>query len=343
MSDVRNVIILGSGAAGLTAAIYSARANLKPLLIEGTQPGGQLTITSDVENFPGFPEGILGPKLMEDMHNQAERFGTEFLYDLATEVDLSARPYRVEVDGQTLLTRTLIISTGASSKWLGLPHEQGLIGRGVSSCATCDGFFYRNLPVVVIGGGDTALEEALFLTRFASTVTVVHRRDTLRASKIMQARAFKNEKMRFVWDSVVTDVLDMNQQKVTGVKLQNVKTGAESVLEAAGLFVAIGHKPNTDLFVGQLAMDEVGYLLTHRGVFTIAAGPDGQPLRQLDGEPRIVPGVYAAGDVQDPIYRQAITAAGTGCMAAIEAERFLEAEAHAAETAAEQAGEVAVH
>ncbi|GMV48714.1 MAG: Thioredoxin reductase [Nitrospirae bacterium] len=306
---MRQVVIIGSGPAGLTAAIYSARANLSPLLIEGWQSGGQLTTTTEVENYPGFSKGIMGPELMKEMRAQAERFGTEFLTGDVSRVDLSQRPFHLVVDEeQRIDTETLIVATGASAIRLGLPNESRLTGYGVSTCATCDGYFFRNKDVVVVGGGDSALEEALFLTKFARTVTVVHRRDKLRASKIMQERAMGHEKITFAWNSVVEDIL--GQDHVTGVRLKNVVTGASSDLAGSALFVAIGHRPNTDLFKDQLDMDEKGYLRTIAGTATSR------------------PGVFAAGDVQDRTYRQAITAAGTGCMAAIDAERFLESLPH---------------
>ncbi|MCZ7592382.1 MAG: thioredoxin-disulfide reductase [Kiritimatiellae bacterium] len=308
---MENVIILGTGAAGLTAAIYTARANLSPLVLDGIQPGGQLTTTSDVENFPGFPEAVDGNELMSRMRAQAERFGARFQFNVASHADLSDQPLLVTLDdGKTLETRTLIIATGATAKYMGLPHEQKLIGRGVSACATCDGAFYKNVPVAVVGGGDTAMEEANFLTRFASVVYVIHRRNEFRASKIMADRALKNPKIRVIWDSVVEDVLDVGKNEVTGLKVRNLKTNDLSTLDVNALFVAIGHQPNTAPFVGQLDMNEKGYLLT-------------------ESTRTKIPGVYAAGDVQDPVYRQAITAAGTGCMAAIEAERFLESQGHA--------------
>jgi thioredoxin reductase (NADPH) len=301
-----NMIIIGSGPAGLTAAIYAARANLAPLLIEGWQAGGQLTTTTEVENYPGFAKGIMGPELMKDMRSQAERFGTVFKTGDATSVDLHVRPFKVIVDGEeTLETKALIIATGASPITLGLSNEKRLWGYGVSSCATCDGFFFKGKELVVVGGGDSAMEEAIFLTKFATKVSVVHRRDKLRASKIMQDRAMKNEKITFVWNSVVEDVL--GQDVVTGVRIRNIVTGKVWDLPCAGFFLAIGHRPNTSLFAGQLKMDGAGYIVTHHGTATD------------------VPGVFAAGDVQDSHYRQAITAAGTGCMAAIDAERFLEA------------------
>jgi thioredoxin reductase (NADPH) len=303
---MRNVIIIGSGPAGLTAAVYTARANLSPLLIEGWQSGGQLTTTTEVENYPGFAKGIMGPELMKDMRAQAERFGTELLTGDVSAVDFKNHPFSLAVDGeQTLHAKTIIIATGASAIQIGLPNEKRLTGHGVSTCATCDGFFFRGKELVVVGGGDSAMEEANFLTKFATKVSVVHRRDKLRASKIMQDRAMKNEKIAFVWNSVVEDIL--GSEIVTGVRLKNVVTGKATDLSCAGVFVAIGHRPNTALFAGQIKMDEKGYIQTHNGTATN------------------VPGVFAAGDVQDSHYRQAVTAAGTGCMAAIDAERFLEA------------------
>ena len=307
----REVVIIGSGPAGLTAAIYSARADLRPLVIEGPQPGGQLMITTDVENYPGFSKGIQGPELMAEFHDQAARFGTEFLVALITEADLSHRPFTLHTDEHTIKAETLIIASGASAKWLGIPGEapapHGLGGYGVSACATCDGFFFKGKPLVIVGGGDTAMEEATFLTRYASRVTVIHRRDSLRASKIMQDKAFKNPKIDFVWDTAVEEILGSPETGVTGVRIRNLKTGEESVFPCEGVFVAIGHKPNTDIFRGQLDMDEVGYIKT--GGFSMATN---------------IPGVFACGDAQDSFYRQAVTAAGTGCMAAIDAERFLD-------------------
>ncbi|MFY9611882.1 MAG: thioredoxin-disulfide reductase [Blastocatellia bacterium] len=307
----KEVVILGSGPAGLTAAIYAARANLKPLVVDGPQPGGQLMITTDVENYPGFAKGILGPALMEEFREQAARFGAEFLTTWVTSADLRRRPFTLETEDHTIKADTLIIASGASAKWLGIPGEapapEGLGGYGVSACATCDGFFFRGKPLVVVGGGDTAMEEATFLTKFATKVTVVHRRDALRASKIMQDKAFKNEKINFIWDTGVEEILGTPATGVTGVRLKNLKSGEEQVFPSEGVFIAIGHKPNTDLFRGQLDMDEVGYIKTYaRSTATN------------------VPGVFACGDAQDSVYRQAVTAAGTGCMAAIDAERFLD-------------------
>ena len=302
---MRNVVIIGSGPAGLTAAIYTARANLSPLVVEGLQAGGQLTTTTDVENYPGFPKGVMGPALMQDFRAQAERFGTAFFQGDITAVDLSTRPFSLTIeDARQIQTKTLIIATGAKALMLGLPNESRLLGHGVSTCATCDGYFFRGKDLVVVGGGDSALEEAIFLTKFATRVTAVHRRDKLRASKIMQERAFKHDKITFVWNSIVEDIL--GDPLVTGVRLRDLVTGRRSDLACAGLFVAIGHQPNTELFKGRIDMDEKGYILTTQGTTTT------------------VPGVFAAGDVQDSRYRQAITAAGSGCMAAIDAERFLE-------------------
>ncbi|MYA27761.1 MAG: thioredoxin-disulfide reductase [Nitrospira sp. SB0666_bin_27] len=304
---MHNVVIIGSGPAGLTAAVYTARANLAPLMIEGSQAGGQLTLTTDVENFPGFPQGIMGPQLIQDMRAQAERFGTAFQTADVTKVDLSRRPFTVTInDEETIQARSLIISTGASANLLGLDSESRLLGHGVSTCATCDGFFFRGQPIVVIGGGDSAMEEATFLTKFASHVTIVHRRDKLRASKIMQDKAIKNDKISFRWNSMVEEVL--GDDVVTGLRLRDVVTNDMATLDCKGVFVAIGHTPNTQLFRGQIETDANGYIQTSHGTATN------------------VPGVFAAGDVQDPHYRQAITAAGTGCMAAMDAERFLEAE-----------------
>ena len=304
MAKLHDVIIIGSGPAGYTAAIYAARANLSVLMLQGYQVGGQLMLTSDVENYPGFEEGILGPPMMEKFEAQARRFGTELIPEDVISVDFSKRPFKVITDTGEYEARAIIISTGASAKWLGLPSEQRLQGRGVSACATCDGFFFKNRDVAVIGGGDTAMEEATFLTRYANHVTVLHRRDTLRASKIMQDRAFKNPKISLIWDTEVTEVLGENE--VTGLLLHNVKTDEESILPVQGFFLAIGHKPNTDLFKGILDMDKVGYIIPVEHTMTN------------------IPGVFAAGDVTDHRYRQAVTAAGTGCMAALDAERFLD-------------------
>ena len=317
MSDVRDLVIIGSGPAGLTAAIYAARANLRPLVIEGElsstgdQPGGQLMLTTEVENYPGFVEGIMGPELMGNFRGQAARFGAEFLTEKVTRVDFSERPFHIEVGDVELKARAVIVSTGAKAKMLGLDNELALIGHGVSTCATCDGFFFKGETIAVAGGGDSALEEATFLTKFATKVYVIHRRDELRASKIMQERAFKNDKIEFVWNSVPVELLGGTM--LEGVKIRNVKTDEETVLEIAGLFVAIGHVPNTSLFEGQLDMDENGYLVTTTGSRTN------------------VEGVFAAGDVADHVYRQAITAAGTGCMAAIDSERWIGHQKHEAE------------
>ncbi len=306
---VRNVIIIGSGPAGLTAGIYAGRANLKPLMIEGFKAGGQLMLTTDVENYPAFPKGLLGPDLIGEMRKQAERFGTEILTADVTTVDFGARPFRVWVEKDLYEAKAVIVSTGADAKWLALPNEQRLVGHGVSSCATCDGFFFQDQEIMVVGGGDTAMEEALFLTKFGKRVTVVHRRDKLRASKIMQDKAMKHPKVRFIWNSVVEDVL--GDDHVTGARLKEVPTGKTWDELVDGLFIGIGHSPNTKLFVGQLEMDANGYIITHHGTQTS------------------VEGVFAAGDVQDHVYRQAVTAAGSGCMAAIDAERWLDGIGHA--------------
>jgi thioredoxin reductase (NADPH) len=305
------VIIIGSGPAGLTAAIYNGRANLKALVFEGNQPGGQLTITTEVENFPGFPDGILGPELMDMFRKQAQKFGTETLFQDVTEVDFSKRPFKVVSNDVTYTSDAVIISTGASAKLLNLPSEKKFMGYGVSACATCDGFFFKNQEILVVGGGDTALEEANYLTRFASKLTLVHRRDQFRASKIMQDRTFNNPKISVLWDSVIEDVLgkeEGNKKSMTGVKIRNVKTGTITEMKVDGLFIAIGHEPNTQVFKGKIDVDEKGYIKTKPG--STATN---------------IAGVFAAGDVTDAVYRQAITAAGSGCMAAIDAERWLEA------------------
>ncbi len=302
---VHKVIILGSGCAGSTAAIYAARADLEPLVFEGHEPGGQLSLTTDVENYPGFPEGGQGPDLVALMKKQAARFGATYKMEMAQKVDLGKRPFDIETDEQVYQAQSLIIASGASAKLLGLESERALIGHGVSTCATCDGYFFRDQSVVVVGGGDTAMEESTFLAKFASEVTVIHRRDELRASKIMVDRALKNPKIKFIWDSVVTDILDPNSGKVEAVKLKNLKSGEESLLPTDGVFIGIGHEPNTKIFEGQLDMKEK-YISVH------------------DGSKTSVEGVFAAGDVHDYIYRQAITAAGAGCRAAIDTEKFLE-------------------
>ncbi len=306
-SSHHRVAILGSGPAGLTAAVYAARANLEPVVVSGNDPGGQLTITTEVENYPGYPDGVQGPEMMDDFREQAERFGTQFKSGNVKGADLSSRPFTLSLEnGEALTCDALIIATGASARWLGIESETRLRNRGVSACATCDGFFFREKPLAVIGGGDTAMEEALFLTKFATKVSVVHRRDELRASKVMQERAFKNPKIEMVWDSTVEEVLGSEEEGVTGLRLKNLKSGAESELPVQGMFVAIGHVPNTQVFQGLLDMDELGYL-------NVTPGTTYSSLE----------GVFVAGDAADKVYRQAVTAAGTGCMAAIDAERWL--------------------
>src|SRR5215216_1749308 len=306
MAD-RRVIVVGSGPAGLTAALYTARANLRPLLIEGLEAGGQLMLTTMVENFPGFEDGIMGPELMTVMRKQAERFGTTVIQDHVTTVDLRTRPFRITLgDGKTITTDSLIIATGASARWLEIDTDRKLSGHGVSTCATCDGYFFRGKPIAVVGGGDSAMEEAIYLTRFATKVTVIHRRDSLRASKIMQDKAFANPKIEFIWDSEIADINDVMRGEVTSIAVRNLKTGKLRDVALDGVFIAIGHTPNTALFRGQIELDEAGYIVTHHGSKTSC------------------PGVFAAGDVQDHIYRQAVTAAGSGCMAAIDTERYLD-------------------
>ncbi len=308
MESPRDVVIIGSGCAGHTAALYTARANLRPLVLEGHEPGGQLSLTTLVENFPGFPEGIQGPELIENMRKQAGRFGAQYQLGHVVSADLGKRPFALNLGKETIHARTLIIASGASARWLGLPSEQALIGHGVSSCATCDGFFFSGKEIAVVGGGDSAMEEAIFLTRFATKVTLIHRRDQFRASKIMLDRAQQNKKINFLTDTMVTEVNDVSKKEVTSLKLRNVKTDKVWDLPASAMFLGIGHIPNAGIFEGQLETDPDGYVVTTNNIFTR------------------VPGVYACGDVQDRRYRQAITAAGTGCMAALEAERFLEAE-----------------
>ena len=304
-AEEHTLVIIGTGPAGLTAALYAARANLKPVVYQGPEPGGQLVTTTDVENYPGFPEGILGPEMMRRFESQATRFGADLRYGMVTAVDLSRRPFRLIVDEEIpLLAQTVVVSTGASARYLGLENEKRLLGRGVSACATCDGAFFRDVDIAVVGGGDTALEEALFLTRFASKVYIIHRRDELRGSKIMRERVFKNEKITMVWNSIVTDVL--GEAQVEGLQLKNTQSGDISELSVEGFFVAIGHKPNTDIFKGWLDMNEQGYIITKAGTSYTN-----------------IPGVFASGDAQDHVYRQAITAAGSGCKAAIDAERWL--------------------
>lgn len=307
MSQVHKVIIIGSGPAGFTAALYTSRANLDPVIFEGQQPGGQLTITTDVENYPGFPKGIMGPEMMELFREQAHRFGAKSIYKSITKVDFSKRPFKLtDEEGTEYLSETVIIATGASARLLGLPKEKELMGYGVSACATCDGFFFKGKKIMVVGGGDTAMEEANFLTRFAAEITVVHRREELRASKIMQERAFKNEKIKFLWNSEIVDVIGDPASRVKGVKIKHTRTGEVTEMPTEGLFIAIGHRPNTDIFKGILDMDENGYLITKE-----------------KSTKTNIPGVFACGDAQDHYYRQAVTAAGSGCMAAIDAERFL--------------------
>jgi len=304
--EKHSIVVIGSGPAGYTAAIYAARANLKPLIFTGQQPGGQLTITTDVENYPGFPTGILGPELMELFRAQAERFGTQIVDEMVTRVHLRERPFLIEAGKRQLHAEAVVIATGASAKWLDIPSEKALSGHGVSACATCDGFFFRNKEIGVIGGGDTAMEEALFLTKLASKVTVIHRRGDLRASKVMQQRAFANPKIGWEWNQEVVEVLGDKKAGVTGVKTKNTQSGEHKTIPMNGLFVAIGHQPNTELFKGQLEMDPVGYIKIQPGTTKTS-----------------IPGVFASGDAADPVYRQAVTAAGTGCMAAIDAERWL--------------------
>ncbi len=301
------VVIMGSGPAGLTAALYTARANLEPIVFEGIEAGGQLTLTTDVENYPGFPDGIQGPELIDNMRKQAEKFGAKCVLAQVNSVDFTQRPFKVVAGEVVIEADTFIIASGASAKLLGLESEKHLLGHGVSTCATCDGFFFKGRELVVVGGGDTAIEEGLFLTRFASGVTIIHRRDKLRASKVLQERAFKNPKIKFLWDTVVREVIGDAEKGVTGVKIENVKTGETTIKECQGLFIAIGHNPNTEILKGQVEMNDNGYIITR------------------DGATRTnIPGVFAAGDVQDHIYRQAITAAGSGCMAGMDAEKFLE-------------------
>jgi thioredoxin reductase (NADPH) len=315
MSEIRDTVILGSGCAGLTAAIYTGRAGLKPLVLEGHEPGGQLSITSLVENFPGWPEGIQGPELIDNMRKQATRFGAEFKQAQLNKADLSASPIKLETSAGEILTRTLIIASGASARWLGLPSEQALIGHGVSSCATCDGFFFRDKEIAVVGGGDSAIEEALFLTRFASKVTLLHRRDSFRASKIMIDRAHENPKIDIKLNTVVEEVLGVEEKEVTGARLKNVKTGEITTLPISGFFLGIGHQPNTKMFTGQMDLDNDGYI---KAVENVQTAFEGKPIA----------GVFACGDVKDRRYRQAITASGSGCMAALEAEKFLEEQSH---------------
>jgi thioredoxin reductase (NADPH) len=315
MTETRDTVILGSGCAGLTAAIYTARAGLNPLVLEGHEPGGQLSITTLVENFPGWPDGIQGPELIENMKKQAARFGATFQLAHLSSVDLNVHPYRLQTSAGEICTRTLIVASGASARWLGLPSEQALIGHGVSSCATCDGFFFRGKEIAVVGGGDSAMEEALFLTRFASKVTLLHRRDAFRASKIMLERAIAHPNIELRTNTVVDEVLGVDEHEVKGLRLRDVTNGDVSTLHVSGLFLGIGHEPNAKMFTGQIDLDEDGYIRTKDNVLTTHHGV-------------VVPGVYACGDVQDRRYRQAITAAGSGCMAALEAEKFLEEHGH---------------
>jgi len=311
MTEIRDTVILGSGCAGLSAAIYTARASLNPLVLEGHEPGGQLSMTTLVENFPGWPEGIQGPELIDNMKKQATRFGATFQLAHLNKVDLSSRPFRLETNAGEIHTRSLIIASGASARWLGLPSEQALIGHGVSSCATCDGFFFRGREIAVVGGGDSAMEEALFLTRFASKVTLLHRRESFRASKIMLDRAIAHPNIELRTNTIIEEVLGVEEKEVKGVRLRDVKTGEQSILPISGLFLGIGHEPNATMFAGQIDLDDDGYIRTSGNVLTTHDGA-------------IVPGIFACGDVQDRRYRQAITAAGSGCMAALEVEKFLE-------------------
>ena len=315
MTEIRDTLILGSGCAGLTAAIYTARAGLNPLVLEGHEPGGQLSITTLVENFPGWPEGIQGPELIDNMKKQAQRFGATFELGHLNKVELGSHPMRLQTSLGEVATRTLIVASGASARWLGLPSEQALIGHGVSSCATCDGFFFRGKEIAVVGGGDSAMEEALFLTRFATKVTLLHRRDAFRASKIMLERAIAHPNIVFRTNTIVEEVLGVEEKEVRGLRLRDAKTGEIDELPISGLFLGIGHEPNAKMFAGQIDLDEEGYIRTTNNVFTMREG-------------HIMPGVYACGDVQDRRYRQAITAAGTGCMAALEVEKFLEEHGH---------------
>ena len=315
MTETRDTVILGSGCAGLTAAIYTARAGLNPLVLEGHEPGGQLSITTLVENFPGWPDGIQGPELIDNMKKQAARFGATFQLAHLNSVDLKSHPYKLNTSAGEIVTRTLIVASGASARWLGIPSEQALIGHGVSSCATCDGFFFRGKPIAVVGGGDSAMEEALFLTRFATKVTLLHRRDAFRASKIMLERAMAHPNIELRTNTVVEEVLGVEEKEVKGLRLRDVSNGAKSNLDVEGLFLGIGHEPNAKMFQGQIDLDDEGYIKTRNNVLTTLNGVD-------------VPGVYACGDVQDRRYRQAITAAGTGCMAALEAEKYLEEHGH---------------